>query len=142
MAEVFSGFICGFILALITTPLFALWLLRWREAVPFIARAMPEGVSPLLISVPLANILFLLWTGLGIVLGMVLILADRKTSQGALGSPNILFTVIVLLATVIIFLPPFLLLRRARRPVALLAVSFLLLFGWLTPYMAQWASTD
>ncbi len=142
MAEVFAGFLCGFILALITTPLASLWLLRSRGVVPFISRAFPEGVPAPLISVPVSSFAFLLWTGLGIVLGMALIASDRATSQGGLGSPNILFTVIVLLTAVIIFLPPLVLLRRARRSLILLAVTFLVLFGWLTPYLAQWGSTD
>lgn len=137
MAEVFAGFISGFVLALISTPVLAVWLVRSRESSDFIARALPEGTSPLIISVPAANFAFLLWTALGIVLGMVLIAVDERTSRGGLGSENLLFTLIVLLSAVVFFLPPLVLLRRARRIVALHAVCFVALFGWLTPYLAQ-----
>ena len=137
MAQVFAGFICGFVLALISTPVLAVWLVRSRESSDFIARALPEGTSPLIISVPAANFAFFLWTALGIVLGMVLIAVDERTSQGGLGSENLLFTLIVLLFAVVIFLPPLVLLRRARRIVLLHAVCFVALFGWLTPYLAQ-----
>ena len=137
MAEVFAGFISGFILALISTPVLVVWLVQSRGASAFIARALPQGTSPLIISVPAANFAFLLWTALGIVLGMLLIAVDERTSRGGLGSENLVFTLIVLLTAVVIFMPPLVLLRRARRVVVLHAVCFLALFGWLTPFLAQ-----
>ena len=137
MAEVFAGFICGFALALIMTPLLVVWLVQSREASAFIARALPKGTSLLIVSVPAANFAFLLWTALGIVLGMVLIVANDKTPQGGLGSPNIAFTAIVILLAIIIFLPPLVLLRRSRPLLVFLAGCFILLFGWLTPLLAE-----
>ena len=137
MAEVFAGFICGFVLALISTPVLVVWLVQSREASAFIARALPKGTSLFILTVPAANVAFLLWTALGIVLGMLLIAVDERTSRGGLGSENLLFTLIVLLSAVVFFLPPLVLLRRARRIVALHAVCFVALFGWLTPYLAQ-----
>jgi hypothetical protein len=137
VAEVLAGFICGFILALISTPVLVVWLVRSREATAFVARSLPKGVSLPVVTVPAANIAFLLWTALGIVLGMVLIAVDERRPQGGLGSANLFFTVIVLLVAVIVFLPLFVLLRRSRRIVVLHAVCFVTLFGWLTPYLAQ-----
>ena len=140
MAEVFAGFISGFVLALISTPVLAVWMVRSRESSGFIARALPKGASPLIISVPAATFAFLLWTALGIVLGMLLIAVDERTSRGGLGSENLVFTLIVLLFAAVISRPPLALLRRARRVVVLHAVCFLALFGWLTPFLAQLTS--
>jgi hypothetical protein len=137
VAEVFAGFVCGFILALISTPVLVMWLVQSRETSAFIARALPKGTSPLILSVPAANFAFFLWTALGIVLGMLLIAVDERTSRGGLGSDNLLFTLIVLLSAVVIFLPLLVLLRQARRIVLLHAVCFVALFGWLTPFLAQ-----
>ncbi len=137
MAEVFAGFICGFVLALISTPVLVIWLVQSREASDFIARALPKGTSLFILSVPAANVAFLLWTALGIVLGMLLIVVDERTSQGGLGSENLLFTLIVLLSAAVIFLPPLVLFRGVRRIVVLHAVCFVALFGWLTPFLAQ-----
>ena len=136
MAEVLAGFICGFVLSLISTPLFAVWIVKSRENVAFVRQAA-RGVPVLLITIPAANIAFFLWTALGIVLGMALILVERATSQGGLGSPNLLFTVIVLILAVMIFLPPLVLLPSARRIVLFLAACFVALFGWVTPYLAE-----
>lgn len=136
MAEVLAGFICGFVLSLISTPLFAIWIVRSRESVAFVRQAA-RGVPVLLITIPAANIAFLFWTALGIVLGMTLILVERATSQGGLGSPNLLFTAIILILAAMIFLPPLVLLPSARRMALFLAACFIALFGWVTPYLAQ-----
>ena len=140
MAEVFAGFVCGFALALIGTPFFALWVLQSRDTIPFIRNAVPEGMSILMLSVPISSFFFLIWTAIGIVLGMVLIAAQNATTRGGLGSYNILYTVIVVLLAFIIFFPPFVVIRSARRLTAGLALSFLVLFGWATPYLAHLAS--
>jgi hypothetical protein len=137
VAQVFAGFVCGFTLALISTPVLIVWMVQSREASAFIARALPKGTSLFILSVPAANVAFFLWTALGIVLGMLLIAVDERTSRGGLGSENILFTLIVLLSAAVIFLPLLVLLRRARRIVLLHAVCFVALFGWLTPFLAQ-----
>ncbi|MGD0766275.1 MAG: hypothetical protein ABR978_08225 [Dehalococcoidia bacterium] len=140
MAEVFAGFVCGFALALIVTPFFALWLLQSRNAVPFIKNAVPEGMSIVMLSVPVSSFFFLIWTMIGIVLGMVLVAAQNATTRGGFGTYNILYTVIVVLLAFIIFFPPFVLVRSARRLTAGVALSFLLLFGWATPFLAHLAS--
>lgn len=140
MAEVFAGFICGFALALIATPFFALWLLQSREAVPLVKNAVPEGMSILMLSIPISSFFFLTWTAIGIVLGMMLLAIQDETTQGGLGSPNILYTAIVLILTVMIFLPPFVIIRSARRLTVGLALSFLVLFGWVAPHLAHLAS--
>ena len=139
MAEVFAGFVCGFAVALIATPFFALWVLQSRNAIPFIKNAVPEGMSILMLSVPISSFFFLIWTMIGIVLGMALVAAQNATTWG--GTYNILYTVIVVLLGFTIFFPPFVLVRSARRLTAGVALSFLVLFGWLTPFLAHLAST-
>ena len=141
MAEVFAGFVCGFALALIATPFFALWVVQSRNAIPFIKNAVPEGMSILMVSIPISSFFFLTWTMIGIVLGMALVAAQNATTRGGLGSYNILYTVIVVLLAFIVFFPPFVIVRSARRLTAGVALSFLVLFGWLTPFLAHLAST-
>jgi hypothetical protein len=136
LAEVLAGFICGFALSLISTPLLAVWLVRSRENVAFVQRALRD-VPVLLVSIPAANAAFFVWTALGILFGMMLVLTERATSQGGLGSPNLLFTLIILAIAVVIFLPPLVMVPSARRLVLFLAVCFVGLFGWATPYLAQ-----
>lgn len=141
MAQVFAGFVCGFALSIIATPPFAVWMLNSRDDIPFVRSAVPKGMPVTLLSIPIASFFFLIWTELGLVLGMVLLATDNANSTGGLGSPNLLFTVIVLLTAFIIFLPFFALVRSARRLALFLAVSYVVLFGWATPILAHYAST-
>jgi len=141
MAQVFAGFLCGFALSIIATPPFAVWVLNSRDDIPFVRSAVPKGMPVTLLSIPILSVFFLIWTELGLVLGMVLLAADKTNSTGGLGSPNLLFTVIVLLTAFIIFLPFFSLVRSARRLALFLAVSYVVLFGWATPILAHYAST-
>jgi hypothetical protein len=141
MAEVFAGFVCGFALSIIATPPFAFWVVTARNQIPFIRNAVPEGMPLTLLSVPIASFFFLVWTGLGFVFGMVLIAANDAQPHGALGSPNFLYTVIILLTAFVIFFPFLALIRSARRFALFLAVSYIILFGWATPILAHYAST-
>jgi hypothetical protein len=141
MAEVFAGFVCGFALSIIATPPFAVWVLKSRDDIPFIRSAVPQGMPLTLLSVPIASFFFLVWTAMGLVFGMVLIAANDAQPQGGLGSPNLLFTVIVLMTAFVLFFPFFALVRSARRLALFLAIAFVVLFGWATPILAHYAST-
>ena len=141
MPQVFAGFLCGFALSIIATPPFAVWVLNSRDDIPFVRSAVPKGMPVTLLSIPILSFFFLIWTELGLVLGMLLLAADKANSTGGLGSPNLLFTVIVLLTAIIIFLPFFALVRSAWRLALFLAVSYVVLFGWATPILAHYAST-
>ncbi len=141
MAEVFSGFVCGFALSIIATPPFALWVLRARDQVPFIRNAVPPGMSITLLSVPISSFFSLLWTGLGLIYGMVLLAAENSHPNHGLASPNLLYTAFILLTTVIIFLPFYALIPTARRLALFLAITYVALFGWATPWLAHYAAT-
>ena len=71
MSEVLAGFVCGYMLALVSAPLVAFLLLRLRARVPLLARAVPEQVPVVALTVVLFSFTFLVWTGLGIVLGLI-----------------------------------------------------------------------
>jgi len=141
MPEVFSGFVCGFALAIIATPPFALWVLSARDESPFIRNAVPKNLNLALLSVPISSFFFLLWTGLGLVFGMVLIAAENSRPNHGLGSPNLLYTLIMLTTAVIIFLPFYALIPSARRLVVFLTLTYVGLFGWATPWLAHLASS-
>jgi len=141
MAEVFSGFVCGFALSIVATPPFAIWVLHARDRVPFIRNAVPPGMSITLLSVPISSFFSFLWTGLGLIYGMVLFAAENAHPNGGLGSPNLLYTLFILLTAVIIFLPFYVLIPSARRLALFLVLTYIGLFGWATPWLAHYAAT-
>jgi hypothetical protein len=138
LSEVFAGFVCGYALALVSAPLVAFLIVRLRPRVPRLALAVPEQVPVVALTVVLFWFTFLLWTGLGIVLGLILMGMEHRAPEGGLGSPSLAFTLIIVFASAVAFIPPAVLLRSGRRYVIASAVVFLGVFGWLMPYLAEW----
>jgi len=138
VSEVLAGFVCGYILALVSAPLVAIALVRLRSQVLVLARAVPEQVPVAALAVVLFWFTFLLWTAVGMLFGFVLRGFEDRVPQGGLGSPSLAFTLFVIFCSLVAFAPVAVLLRAARRYVAALAVVFLAVFGWLMPYLAEW----
>lgn len=138
MAEVMAGFVCGYALALIVTPLAAIALVRARVSSPTLAQVMPEGTSLIAVSIILHVFAMLTLTAVGILLGLLLAGLEESSPEGGLGSPNQVFTVFILAATAIAVGPLALFFSRLR--LLLLATGLLLvgLFGWFMPYLSLW----
>jgi hypothetical protein len=139
MSEVLAGFVCGYILALLSAPLVAVLIVRLRPRVPFLARAAPEQVPMVALTVVLFGFTFIFWTGLGMVLGLILMGLEDRVPEGGLGSPSLAFTLIIVLVSVAACIPAAVLPRPARRYVLVSALVFVGVFGWLMPYLAQWS---
>jgi hypothetical protein len=137
MAEVFAGFLAGYAMAVVSTPLLSVLLLRLLAESPAIERVLPVGVSAVGVSVLLHGALTMVWTALGLVLGMTLLAMDG--AGGALGSLNGPFTLFVAGLFLALGAPLFALLVPVRRLIALTLVAAVLVFGWLMPYLAEWS---
>ncbi len=136
MAEVLAGFVCGFGLALIVTPIAAIALVRARLSSPLLQRLVPEGTSLVAISIILNSFAVLTLTALGILLGLLLLGLESSNPAGGLGSPNGAFTGFILIASAIALAPPALLFRALRQPLLTGGLLFVGLFGWLMPYLS------
>ena len=136
MAEVMAGFLCGFGLSLIATPAVAIAIVRARVTSPLAAQIVPEGTSLIAISLVIHTFAFLTLTAIGLLLGMLLYGIESERPAGGLGSPNWLFTTMILGITAIGFGPPLALASRWRRPLLFSALFFLVTFGWAMPYLS------
>jgi len=137
MAEVFAGFVCGYAIALLFTPLVALTIISARSRVPFLAKAIAPNISAVALTVPISLFAFLIWTAIGMVLGLLYRGAEQNIPQGGQGSPNVLYTALVFSfgtsALMIIALG----LRRLPWQVLVMGVAFVGGFGWVMPYLAR-----
>jgi hypothetical protein len=138
VAEVFAGFVAGYAMAMITTPMLSFLLIRLRLESALMSRLLPEGTSAVGLSVLLHGALAIFWTAMGLLLGLVLL--AMEDSGPALGSRNGAYTLFVAGLFVAIGAPLFAVFAPIRRLVALAIVLAILVFGWLTPYLAQWSS--
>ena len=136
MAEVLAGFVCGYGLALLISPLTAIALARARVSSPLLRQVLPQGTSLVAVSIIVHGFALLMLTALGIVLGLILGGLEDRSPAGGLGSPNGAFTGLILAATAIAVLPLALVVPRLRLPLLAGGLVFAALFGWLMPYLS------
>ena len=137
MAEVFAGFVCGYAVALVFTPLVALMIVNARSRIPYLAKAIAPNISAVALTVPVSLVGFLIWTAIGMVLGLLYRGAEQNIPEGGLGSPNLLYTALVLSFGGSVLMLIALALRRLPWQVAVMGVAFVGGFGWAMPYLAR-----
>ncbi len=140
MGEVFAGFLAGYILALVSTPLLAIALVRLRTRSELLARLLPPEVPAIGLMVLVHGALFMFWTAAGILLGLVLL--AMRDADGALGSRNIAFSLFVFALVLMVAAPIVVALRPLRQASLVCAVVAVVVFGWLMPYMASWSKFE
>ena len=137
MEEVFAGFVSGYIMALVFTALAALMIVEARSRIPYLAKAIAPNISAVALAVPISIIAFLLWTAVGMFLGLLYRYTLEEAPGGGLGSPNLLHTLLIIsfggltLAAVVAAF------RRLPWQVAVMGISFIAVFGWVLPQLAQ-----
>jgi hypothetical protein len=71
------------------------------------------------------------------VAGLLYRISDAEAPGGGLGSPNLVFTVAMLVVAIMMATPLAILLRRVAPGVAAMTLLFVGIFGWLLPFMAR-----
>ena len=138
MAEAFAGFVVGYALAVALTPVAAIALARASDGATFAGRVAPPGTSIIALSVVLHFAGMLALTAIGLVLGMALAGIEDRRPAGGIGSPNVVYTVLVVALTAVIFIPT-LALPPLRRYSLGVAALFAASFGWALPWLATLA---
>lgn len=134
MPEVFAGFIVGFAISIVVAPAAAIMLIRSNHETGFAQRIAPPGTNVIALSMFLHFLAFLLLTALGMIMGLALGgIEDRRPASG-LGSPNLVYTILVIALVAVAFIP--MLLFPWRRYALAMALMFLVGFGWVTPWLA------
>ena len=100
-------------------------------------KAVLVKVPYMTLVVGLVALSYPVWVVFGVALGLLYRAMEGAEPGNAFGSPNVLFTAIVVGATTILSVPPAILLRRVVVGVAALAVTFMGVFGWLLPLLAE-----
>jgi hypothetical protein len=140
VAEVFAGFVAGYGLALVTTPLLAYVMFRVRAGSELFMRMFPREAPLVAVAMLVHGMLTFVLTLLGLVLGLVLL--AMEDAPGALGSQNWPFTLFVAAMALAGVAPIFALFRPFRRAIAAYSLLFVAIFGWLMPYLADWSKFD
>jgi hypothetical protein len=136
VAEIFSGIVCGYALALVVTPLAALAVIRMRVYSAWLRRAVPPDTPLLAWSFIMHSFIFMVLTAVGMVLGLLLYGIEDRRPAGGLGSPNAAYTLLVLAITAIAIVPIALALPRWRTHMLAGGFAFVATFGWIMPYLS------
>jgi hypothetical protein len=137
MEEVFAGFVSGYIMALIFSGLAALMIVQARSRIPYLVKAIAANISVVSLAIPISLIAFLLWTAIGMLLGLLYRYTLQEAPGGGLGSPNLLYTVLIISFAGLSLTAIVGAFRRLPWQVAVMGLSFIALFGWLLPRLAQ-----
>ena len=137
MEEVFAGFVSGYIMALIFSGLLALMVVERRSRIPYLAKAIAPNISVVALAVPISLIAFLLWTAIGMLLGLLYRYTLQEAPGGGLGSPNLLYTMLIIAFAGLILTAIVAAFRRLPWQVAVIGLSFIVLFAWVLPHLAQ-----
>ena len=135
MPEVFAGWMVGFALSTLIAPVAAWQLISSNEGGGFAQRFAPPGTNVVALTVVLHMLGLLLLTALGMLLGLVLRAIEERQPDGGLGSPNMLFTIIVIALAAVVVIPTTLFpsVRAYTLSFALLAAIG---FGWAMPWLS------
>ena len=137
MAEVFSGFVVGYAFALLFTAVAAVMVIEARSGVPYLSKAIASNISAVQLAVPISLVAFLVWTMVGLLLGLTYRAARLNLAGGGLGSPNWPFTLAVLITTVLFLVVVYYAWRRLPWRVLLTAFAFAGMFAWGMPHLAE-----
>jgi hypothetical protein len=137
LRAVVAGFVSGVAAAFATT---AVALYAFAQEVRA-GRPLPlpgwERVRPALLGLMFVNGLMLVWSALGLLLGAAYVRAEAARPASGLGSPNVLFTVLIVAGTGVVLTIVWYVLRRIHWTAWATACVAVVSFGWLLPNLAR-----
>ena len=109
----------------------------------FLLKNPPPHLKPILTRIPPGTMVlgmvaaaYPLWGIVGIVLSFLFLALQNGFPGSGLGSANLVYTVGVTCASVALSVPILILLREVRVGISCIALSAVLIFGWLLPLLA------
>lgn len=132
-----SGAMIGLLMASIFITLgelmlFFLYKNRTPAMEPFFERVPPSQLAMGIVAVA-----YPAWAGIGALFALLFLISVREAPGGGLGSPNLVFTVAVVVMSLMMAAPIMYLLRRVVMGVVALTITFIGLFGWFLPYFVR-----
>ena len=99
-------------------------------------RFLLDTMSPSFMAMGIVAVAFPMWGAIGAVTGVLYQISLNEAPSGGIGSPNMVFTLAVVIVSVLMAAPFFILLRSVLPYVVALTLIFVGLFGWFLPYFA------
>ena len=136
MSAIVAGGACGLLVSSVFVSIGAIMLL-------LIVKDAPPGLQPLFEKVPPAKIAiagtvlaYPVWGIIGVVMGILYRISTEQAPGSGIGSPNLVFTVAVVVASAALAAPLAILLRRVLSGFVAIVFAVVGIFGWFLPYFA------
>ncbi len=136
MSDVIAGAISGLVLAAVSIAVGPVILFTLATDPPPPYRALLERIKPMTLMMGMMVLAYPVWTLVGVVLGLLYRATESAAPGGGLGSPNLAYTIAVLVGAATAAVPIAMFLRRVAVWLAALGVVFVGAFGWLLPHLA------
>ena len=139
--DILAGLVCGLIMGSFALGALIYIFFTNRDIYCRLARRLPAGIPPTLIMLSLVVGLPPAWCIFGIIAGALYHLAVDTSPGAGLGSSNFIFTLAIIILTVLMMLPALFLIIRGKKLGWLfftLNLSFAGIFGWLLPLLGHW----
>ena len=135
MSAVIAGAASGLLMASVFVAVGAIMLFVYVKDPPPGFRALLGRFSPSKMVMSFVIFAYPVWAVVGAIAGL-LYNASQDSSGTGLGSPNLAFTLAVVVLAVMVAVPLGLVLRRVATGVVGMAALFVGVFGWLMPALA------
>ncbi|MCH8206347.1 MAG: hypothetical protein IH956_05025 [Chloroflexi bacterium] len=105
-----------------------------KDPPPHLASVVKQLSGPLVFGVVV--LAYPTWAMIGAVMGLAYLGVDEVNPGSGMGSPNLAFTLVVVVTALALAVPLLLLFRRMAAGVLAIALSFAGAFGWFLPHFA------
>ena len=136
MSYLVAGAVSGLLMAavfLVVVPLMLFFLFKSRP--PWFV-ALTERVPPMKLMLGMVVFAYPTWAFVGVVLGLVLLVAEAVAPRDGPGTANVLFTTAVTVGAAAAAAAYFVVTRRVTPGPAALTLTFVVVFGWVLPFLA------
>ena len=136
MYELIAGATLGMLMASVFICTVALMLFFMMKSGSPAAQRIIENRSPTVVGLGAVALAYPTWAVVGGVCGVLYRISLEQVPGGGLGSPNLAFTMGVVVAALMLAAPLAVLLRRALAGVVVITLTAIGVFGWFLPYYA------
>ena len=136
MYELIAGATLGMLMASVFICTVALMLFSMMKSGSAAAGRLVENRSPMVVGLGAVAVAYPAWAAVGGLCGVLYRISLEQAPGGGLGSPNLLYTLGVAVAALLLAAPLAALLRRALSGVIVITLAAVGVFGWFLPYYA------
>ena len=134
MTVVIAGAASGFIMALVFATAGVMMLFTVAKNPSPEIKPVFAKFSPKTLALSMVTVGYPIWGIIGSLIGLIYKISTEHVPGAGLGSPNMVFTLAIVVVAVVMAAPFFLLFKRLSVGLLIITLSFIGVFGWFLPY--------